>query len=87
MMTGPVNASATVIAGYERPALPLATAVPSPSPPLEGYTFEGYRNPDGAAGTRNILGIATTVQCVAPTVDYAVGRIRATRWLRPGYGL
>ena len=41
-------------------------------PPLTGYTFEGYRNPDGTAGTKNILGITTTVQCVAPTVDYAV---------------
>ncbi len=28
-------------------------------------------------GTKNILGITTTVQCVAPTVDYAVRRIRA----------
>ncbi|HUB83280.1 MAG TPA: galactarate dehydratase [Bryobacteraceae bacterium] len=56
--------------------LPLATAVPDPLPPLEGYTFEGYRNPDGSTGTRNILGIATTVQCVAPSVDYAVRRIR-----------
>ena len=33
--------------------------------------------PDGSVGTRNILGIATTVQCVAPTVEYAVRRIRA----------
>jgi galactarate dehydratase len=56
--------------------LPLATAIPDPLPPLDGYTFEGYRNTDGSAGTRNILGIATTVQCVAPTVDYAVRRIR-----------
>ena len=57
--------------------LPLATAVPTPLPPLSGYTFDGYRNPDGSAGTKNILGITTTVQCVAPTVDYAVRRIRA----------
>jgi galactarate dehydratase len=57
--------------------LPLATAVPSPLPPLEGYTFEGFRNADGSVGTRNVLGIATTVQCVAPTVDYAARRIRA----------
>jgi len=57
--------------------LPLATAVPAREPPLEGYNFEGYRNPDGSAGTRNILGIATTVQCVAPTVEYAARRIRA----------
>jgi galactarate dehydratase len=56
--------------------LPLATAVPAAEPPLEGYTFEGYRNADGTAGTRNILGITTTVQCVAPTVDYAIQRIR-----------
>lgn len=57
--------------------LPLATAIPSPLPPLEGYTFDGYRNPDGSVGTKNILGITTTVQCVAPTVDYAVRRMRA----------
>jgi galactarate dehydratase len=57
--------------------LPLATAPPPPLPPLEGYTFDGYRNPDGSAGTKNILAIATTVQCVAPTVEYAVRRIKA----------
>jgi galactarate dehydratase len=57
--------------------VPLATATPSPLPPLEGFTFEGYRNPDGSAGTRNVLGITTTVQCVAPVVEYAVRRIKA----------
>lgn len=31
--------------------LPLATKVPAPLPPLEGYTFEGYRNADGSVGT------------------------------------
>jgi galactarate dehydratase len=56
---------------------PLATAIPAPLPPLEGFTFEGYRNPDGSVGTRNILGITTTVQCVAPVVEYAVRRIKA----------
>lgn len=57
-------------------SLPLATAVPAPLPLLDGFTFDGYRNADGSAGTRNLLGIATTVQCVAPTVDFAVRRIR-----------
>ena len=57
--------------------LPLATAFPPPLPPLEGFTFEGFRNADGSVGTKNILGITTTVQCVAPTVDYAVRRIKA----------
>lgn len=56
--------------------LPLATSVPAPLPALEGYTFEGFANPDGTAGTKNILGITTTVQCVAATVDHAVARIR-----------
>jgi galactarate dehydratase len=57
--------------------LPLATAVPVPLAPLEGYTFEGFLNDDGSVGTKNILGITTTVQCVAATVDYAVKRIKA----------
>jgi galactarate dehydratase len=57
-------------------SLSLATAVPPTLPPLEGYSFEGFRNPDGSVGTKNILGIAPTVQCAAPTVDYAVRRIR-----------
>ena len=57
--------------------LPLATAVPHPLPVLDGYTFEGFRNADGSVGTRNVLGIATTVQCVAPTVDFAARRIRS----------
>jgi galactarate dehydratase len=57
--------------------LPLATAVPAPLPPLDGIRFDGYPNADGTAGTKNILGITTTVQCVAPTVDFAVRRIQA----------
>jgi galactarate dehydratase len=53
-------------------------ALPPPSlPPLHGFTFEGFLNQDGSVGTRNILGIATTVQCVAATVAFAVQRIRA----------
>ena len=49
---------------------------PKPLPNLEGYTFDGYRNLDGSVGTKNILGVSTTVQCVAATVDYAVRRIK-----------
>jgi galactarate dehydratase len=44
--------------------------------PLDGFTFEGYRNADGSVGTRNILAISTSVQCVAGTVEYALKRIR-----------
>ena len=57
--------------------LPIATHRTAPLPPLEGYTFEGYRNPDGSVGTRNILAITTTVQCVSGVVSFAVERIKA----------
>ena len=43
-------------------------STPEPMPPLEGSTFDGYRNPDGSVGTRNILGISTSVNCVAGDV-------------------
>ena len=56
--------------------LSLATATPATQPPLIGYTFDGFRNTDGSVGTKNILGITATVQCIAPTVDYAVRRIK-----------
>ncbi|MFU2488133.1 galactarate dehydratase [Thauera sp. WH-1] len=64
-------------AARELDGLPIATRKPAPLPPLEGYTFEGYRNPDGSVGTRNILAITTTVQCVAGVVEFAVKRIKA----------
>ena len=56
--------------------LPIATVKPAPLAPLGGYTFEGYRNPDGSVGSRNILAITTTVQCVAGVVEFAVKRIK-----------
>ncbi len=57
--------------------LPMATVKAAAMAPLEGYTFEGYRNADGSVGSRNILAITTTVQCVAGVVDFAVQRIKA----------
>ena len=57
--------------------LPMATATAPDLPPLTGHTFEGYRNADGSVGTRNLLAITQTVQCVAGVVDFAVQRIRA----------
>ena len=57
--------------------LPMATAKPPAMPALAGYTFQGYRNADGSVGSRNILAITTTVQCVAGVVDFAVQRIKA----------
>ena len=57
--------------------LPVGTALRPALAPLDGYTFEGYRNADGSVGTRNILAITQTVQCVAGVVDFAVRRIKA----------
>jgi galactarate dehydratase len=46
-----------------------------PEPPV--FTFEGFPNPHGGyAGTRNILGIVTTVQCVTGMLNNAVKRIK-----------
>lgn len=53
-----------------------------PTPPVD--TWEGYVNPDGGyAGTRNILGISTTVQCVTGVLNIAVERMK--RELLPNY--
>lgn len=53
-----------------------------PEPPVS--TWEGYENPNGGpAGTRNILGISTTVQCVTGVLNVAVERMR--RELLPKY--
>src|SRR5690606_25285066 len=56
--------------------LPIATQGVV-GPPLEGYTFQGFLNKDGSVGTRNILAISTSVQCVAGVVDHAVHKIRS----------
>ncbi|WP_251388106.1 UxaA family hydrolase [Mediterraneibacter agrestimuris] len=45
--------------------------------------WRGYRNAAGSAGTKNILGIVTTVQCAAGVVRAAAERIR--RELLPKY--
>lgn len=46
-----------------------------PEPPVK--TFMGYHNPNGEyAGTRNMLGIITTVQCVTGVLNNAVKRIK-----------
>src|SRR6478752_5553295 len=64
-------------AARELDGLPIATVKPPALPPLEGYTFEGYRNADGSVGSRNILAITQTVQCVAGVTEFAVQRIKA----------
>ena len=52
-------------------------------PPMERLTFEGYRNADGSVGTKNVLGIVTSVQCVTGVADHVVAK--AKRKLLPKY--
>ena len=69
-------------ANMDMPSPPTLSGLARPSAqspeiePLEGYTFQGYRNRDGSVGTRNILAITNTVQCVSGVVGHAVERIR-----------
>lgn len=72
----------------ESPALtelPYGTNLVPPQdlPDPTRTTWMGYRNRTGPAGTRNLLGIVTTVQCCAGVVKVAVERIR--RELLPRY--
>ena len=63
-------------AARELHGLPMATVARPPAEPLVGHTFQGYRNADGSVGTRNLLAITSTVQCVAGVVEHAARRIR-----------
>ena len=63
--------------------LPIADAPRPTLEPLEGLHLPGLPQPDGSVGTRNLLAITTTVQCVAGVVEHAVERIR--RELLPLY--
>ena len=50
-------------------------AVPAPAP-LTGYTFQGFRNADGTAGTKNVLVLTESVQCVAGIANYVTRKIK-----------
>lgn len=72
----------------ESPALtdlPYGTHIVPPQdlPAPTRTTWMGYRNASGPAGTRNLLGIVTTVQCAAGVLKVAVERIK--RELLPRY--
>lgn len=65
----------------ESPALDsliFCNPAPPQLPKAKRTTFEGFDNgPDKYAGTRNLLAITTTVQCVSGVVDQLVKRINA----------
>ncbi|MFZ0282280.1 MAG: galactarate dehydratase [Bacteroidales bacterium] len=57
-------------------SLPLTGNLKPDPQPLEGYTFKGFRNPDGSIGTKNILGITTSVSCTTGFASYIARRIK-----------
>ncbi len=63
--------------------VPIATEKPAPVKRIEGLYFEGYKNPDGTVGSKNLLGLMPSVQCSAGVLDYAAERIK--RELLPKY--
>lgn len=55
----------------------FATNIVKDLPEAPIKTFEGYKNPNGGyAGTRNILGISTTVQCVTGVLNVVVKKMK-----------
>ncbi len=44
--------------------------------PLTGYTFQGFKNADGSVGTKNVLAITESVQCVAGIANYVINKIK-----------
>lgn len=57
--------------------LPMATYTAPTHEPLQEFTFMGFKNDDGTVGTRNVLAISTSVQCVSGVVAHAVERIKS----------
>ena len=57
-------------------SIPMPDAFTPEYKPLDGYTFMGYRNPDGSVGTKNVLGITTSVQCVAGFTQFIERKIK-----------
>ncbi|MBQ6772830.1 MAG: galactarate dehydratase [Synergistaceae bacterium] len=64
--------------------MPYGVNINNNLPEAPAKTFMGYKSPDNFyAGTRNILGINTTVQCVQGVLNVAVDRIK--REILPKY--
>ncbi len=49
--------------------------------PVEARTFQGYHRADGAVGTRNYLGILTSVNCSASVARFIAEEVERQGWL------
>jgi altronate hydrolase len=54
-----------------------SSAVPPEPTPLTGYTFQGYRRPDGRVGTRNYIAVISSVNCSATVCKLIARRFDA----------
>ncbi len=61
----------------ELKTLSLQKQKPHKTKPLTGYHFQGYKNADGTVGTKNVLAISNSVQCVAGLTDFVVKKIKS----------
>lgn len=66
-------ATGTVAAGF--------TEQPKPAP-SSSLSFKGYQRPNGMAGTRNFVGILTTVNCSATVARYVADTFRSAEAFR-----
>lgn len=51
-----------------------ASETPPPPEPIPGRTFQGYVRASGRAGTRNYIGVISTVNCSASVAKYVAAR-------------
>ena len=51
-----------------------AIQTPAAPDPLTGYTFSGYRRPNGSVGTRNYVAVISNVNCSASVSKYVAER-------------
>jgi altronate hydrolase len=65
-----------VRSSHELPALR-----PAPPRPLADRTFEGFRRANGKAGTRNMIGLLTTVNCSASVSRFVAAEVEKRQLL------
>jgi altronate hydrolase len=51
-----------------------ASGIPAPPAPITNRTFDGYRRPNGKAGTRNYIAVISTVNCSASVSRFVADR-------------
>ncbi len=52
----------------------IASKVPAPFEPVANRTFQGFRRPNGTVGTRNYIGVISTVNCSASVCRFVAQR-------------